>query len=80
MHVKPRETEELSEVYTQLTVLRISKTASSVFEMRRMSSYECQLGVPNLIQSYITIDGQSASFSRCQAPIWYPSPIFFPFI
>jgi hypothetical protein len=25
-------------------------------------------------QSYVTTDGQSASLSRCQAPIWYPGP------
>jgi hypothetical protein len=27
-------------------------------------------------QSYITPDGQSASLSWCQAPIWYPRPCF----
>jgi hypothetical protein len=26
----------------------------------------------------ITTDGQSASLSRCQAPIWDPCPIFLP--
>jgi hypothetical protein len=28
-------------------------------------------------QSYVTTDGQSASLSRCQAPIWGPKPDFY---
>jgi hypothetical protein len=34
-------------------------------------------GQPVSSQSYITTDGQSASLSWCQAPIWDHRPIFF---
>jgi hypothetical protein len=38
----------------------------------RLEGRNCQ----SQSQSYITTDGQSASLSWCQAPIWDPRPIF----
>jgi hypothetical protein len=35
-----------------------------------------QSGIQSQRQSYITTDGQSASLSWCQAPVWDPRPIF----